>query len=101
MSPRSPAEAPRIRILFLAANPDATTPVHAGREVRRIRERLAVAARRGALEIIERWAVRPGDLQQAMMEVEPHIVHFSGHGNSEYNLILEGDDGSPRPVGKD
>jgi hypothetical protein len=68
--------------------------------VRRIRERLAVTAHRSAIEIIERWAVRLGDLQQAPIELQPQIVHFSGHGTTEYELMLEGDDGSPRPVGK-
>ena len=59
-------------------------------EVRRIRERLAVTEHRSALEIVERWAVRPGDLQQALIEIQPHIVHFSGHGTTEYELMLEG-----------
>jgi hypothetical protein len=52
----------RTKILFLAANPDTTAPLHAGREVRRIRERLASAAYGSSIEIVERWAVRPGDL---------------------------------------
>jgi eukaryotic-like serine/threonine-protein kinase len=91
----------RLRILFLAANPDSTTPLHAGRELRRIRERLAATARRDAVEIVERWAVRPGDLQQALMETRPHVVHVSGHGNTEYELMFEDDDGGPRPVGKE
>jgi WD40 repeat protein len=90
----------RTKILFLAANPDTTTPLHAGREVRRIRERLASAAYGGSIEIVERWAVRPGDLQPALLEVRPQIVHFSGHGNDERELMLEGDSGSPQPVGK-
>ena len=90
----------RTKILFLAANPDTTTPLHAGREVRRIRERLASAAYGGSLEIVERWAVRPGDLQPALLEVRPQIVHFSGHGNDERELMLEGESGSPQPVGK-
>lgn len=100
MSLQGFSNAPVTRILFLAANPDSTTPLHAGREVRRIRERLAVTAHRSAIEIVERWAVRPGDLQQALIEIQPHIVHFSGHGTTEYELMLEGDDGSPQPVGK-
>jgi hypothetical protein len=91
---------PVIRVLFLAANPDSTAPLHAGREVRRIRERLAGTAHGSALEILERWAIRPSDLQQALIEIQPHIVHFSGHGSAESELMLEGDDGSPRPVGK-
>ena len=100
MSIQSPSAAPVTRILFLAANPDSTTPLHAGREVRRIRERLAITAHRSAIEIVERWAVRPGDLQQALIDIQPHIVHFSGHGTTEYELMLEGEDGSPQLVGK-
>lgn len=89
-----------MKILFLAANPDTTTPLHAGREVRRIRERLASAAYGGSIEIVERWAVRPGDLQPALLDVRPRIVHFSGHGNDERELMLEGDSGCPQPVGQ-
>ena len=74
--------------------------VNAGREAREIRERLRTAAHRDAIELVERFAVRPGDLQRTFFEVRPHVVHFSGHGTAGEELVLEGDDGSAEPLGK-
>jgi len=67
----------QLRLLFLAANPDSTAPLHAGREVRRIRERLRGAPLGSALEIVERWAVRPDDLEEALVQIQPRIVHLA------------------------
>jgi CHAT domain-containing protein len=47
---------------------------------------------------LSRWAVRPLDLLQAFNEVQPDIVHFSGHGSRQSELILEDDDGNAKPV---
>ncbi len=90
----------RIRILFLAANPESMSQVNAGREAREIREKLRSTAHRDSIELIERFAVRPGDLQQTFFEVRPHIVHFSGHGTADEELILEGEEGGAEPLGK-
>jgi class 3 adenylate cyclase/tetratricopeptide (TPR) repeat protein len=90
----------RLRILFLAADPGSMGQVNAGREAREIRERLRTAAHRDAIELVERFAVRPGDLQRTFFEVRPHVVHFSGHGTAGEELVLEGDDGSAEPLGK-
>jgi hypothetical protein len=90
----------RLRILFLAADPDAMGRVSTGREAREIRERLRTAAHRDAIELVERFAVRPGDLQRTLFEVRPHVVHFSGHGTTGEDLVLEGDDGGAEPLGK-
>jgi hypothetical protein len=50
------------------------------------------------LHLEPRWAVRPDDLQEALLEHQPHIVHLGGHGSSPNELILEGDAGHPRSV---
>jgi hypothetical protein len=90
----------RLRILFLAADPGTMGQVNAGREAREIRERLRTAEHRDAIELIERFAVRPGDLQRTLFEVRPHVVHFSGHGTEDEELVLEGDDGGAEPLSK-
>ena len=56
---------------------------------------------RDSLELVSRWAVRPDDLLQALLEVKPHVVHFSGHGRSAAELIVLDDRGSPKPVSKE
>ena len=40
-----------------------------------------------------RLAVRPQDLQSALLEEKPRIVHFCGHGAGERGLVLENDAG--------
>ena len=47
---------------------------------------------------MSRWAVRLLDLLQAFNEVQPHIVHFSGHGSRKAELVLEDDDGNAKQV---
>lgn len=100
MPPRSPLDGARIKILFLAASPGATARAQLDREVRRIEEKLRAAKYRDSIELTLRWAVRPDDLQQALLEVEPHIVHFSGQGTQTEEILFEGDDGLAKPVSK-
>jgi hypothetical protein len=95
------ADQRRIRILFLAANPESNVRLAIDREVRRIDEKLRAARDRDRFELISRWAVRPDDLMQALLEFEPDIVHFSGHGNQDDEILLEDDRGRPFPVSKD
>ncbi len=64
------------KILFLAANPQGTTRLRLGQEVRQIREVL----RRSQFDLQERSEVRSADVRQAMLDLNPWIVHFSGHG---------------------
>ncbi len=93
-------DARRIRILFLAASPGSMGQVNSAREAREIREALRATAHRDSIELVERFAVRPGDLQRAFFEVRPHIVHFSAHGTTDEEIVLENDDGGAEPLGK-
>jgi hypothetical protein len=91
---------PRIRILFLTANPSLTPRLWLDEEVRQITNRIRGSRYRDSLELISRWAVRPDDLVQALMENRPHIVHFSGHGTGTEELVLNDSQGNPKPVSK-
>jgi hypothetical protein len=90
----------KVKVLFLAANPAGTQPLKLDEEIRRITAKVRSSDYRDSLELISRWAVRPDDLMQALLEVKPHVVHFSGHGSSAQELILLDDRGSPKPVSK-
>jgi serine/threonine-protein kinase len=80
------------RILILAANPTDTGRLRLDEEVRSIQDCLKRSTGREQVDIISQWAVRTDDLQQALQEYEPSIVHFSGHGTGEQGVVL--DDGS-------
>lgn len=78
------------RILILSANPEGTSSLDLDTEKREIRQAL-----KGSDYIIEtRGAVRPGDLQQALLEVQPQIVHFCGHGEGTDGIVLVNDEGN-------
>ena len=94
------APAGRIKILFLASNPTVTTELHLAREARAITERLGVGKPRERFELVTRWAVRRGDLQRLLLEENPHVLHFSSHGSTRAQLLLEDDDGNAAPVDK-
>lgn len=87
-------------ILFLAANPAGIHQLRLDDEIREIEVKIRAADYCDTLELISKWAVRPTDLQQALLQHHPHVVHFSGHGNPAGEIILKGSDGKPKPVGK-
>ncbi|MGB8700147.1 MAG: dynamin family protein [Thermosynechococcaceae cyanobacterium] len=80
------------RILFLAANPKNTSPLRLDKEVREIENGL-ISKKPGQFCFEKKWAVRPVDIQRAMLEFKPHIVHFSGHGEGIEGLVLESNEG--------
>ena len=86
------------RILILAANPSGTDLLHLGQEVRDIEEALRRAVHWQQFEVYQRWAVRLKDIKRAMLDTNPHIVHFSGHGtntqgSNSQRLMFENDIG--------
>ncbi len=85
-------------ILILAANPKGTTPLRLDLEVRDIDHALRKSSLRDEFKLHQRWALRPRDLQRAMLEVNPEIVHFCGHGEGTSGIALEDASGQPKLV---
>jgi AAA-like domain/CHAT domain len=71
---------PITKILFLAANPKNSSRLRLDEELREMDEGLRRATHRDQFELEQKWAVRPKDLQRAILDFSPQIVHFSGHG---------------------
>ncbi len=88
----SPTKRP-IKILFLAANPLDTVRLRTDDEARAIDQALRHATNRN-FEIRVHGAVRIDDLQELLLRYQPDIVHFSGHGSAENELILVGATGN-------
>jgi len=78
-----------IPILFLAADPTDASRLRLGEEIREIQEKLQLAKLRDQFTLNQRMSVRPSDISQAMLDVNPEIVHFSGHGTSSGALCFE------------
>lgn len=85
-------------ILFLAANPKNTTHVDLQKEAKDIAEGLQRSKKGGHFQLEQQWAVTPREMQRAVLDYKPEIVHFSGHGAGERGLALEDDMGQIKLV---
>ena len=84
------------KILFLAANPKATSRLTLDEEAKEIRQGLERSKGRDSFEIVTRWAVDADELRRSLLDIEPHIVHFSGHGTGADGLVLHAAEGKAR-----
>jgi len=80
-------------ILILAANPKNTAPLRLEEEIREIDEGLRRANKREQYKLEQKWAVRSRDFYRAILDYQPNIVHFCGHGAGEDGIVLEDDTG--------
>jgi CHAT domain len=78
--------APVHTILIFAANPQSTSQLRLDQEVRDIAEGLKLSVHRDDFDLDARWAVRPRDMQRAMLDTNPRIVHFCGHSEGRSSL---------------
>jgi CHAT domain-containing protein len=90
----------KIRILFLAANPINISHLRLDEEAREIEQHIELGSARDRFELIQQWAVRTTDLQRALLKYKPHIVHFSGHGSLDEEIILEDYSGRSKQIGR-
>ncbi|BAY20584.1 hypothetical protein NIES2100_03260 [Calothrix sp. NIES-2100] len=85
-------------ILILTANPQGTSQLRLDQEARDIGEGLQRAKHRDQFILEQKWAVRPRDIQRAMLDINPSIIHFSGHGTGDEGLVFEDETGSAKLV---
>ncbi len=85
--------APIKTILILAANPKNTAPLRLDEEIREIGEGLRRANKREQYKLEQKLAVRSRDFYRAILDYQPQIVHFCGHGAGEEGIVLEDDTG--------
>jgi len=85
-------------ILLLAANPKGTPLLCLDEEVQEIDAGLQRARNREQFVLEKRWAVQPRDIRRTMLELNPSIVHFSGHGTGDEGLVFEDETGATKLV---
>ena len=95
----------KVNILFLGANPDIIlqdgtekTKLKLEKETREIQEAITKSLNRDSIHFETRLAVRTSDLFQAINEVNPTIIHFSGHGTATGELVLQDNGDQPKFV---
>lgn len=94
-----------IKILFVTANPDASPALRYDRELRDIAARIRASGRGKAFELAYYPAASVADLRRALLDEEPRIVHFSGHGfdagGNQVHLAFEHGSGREQQVSPD
>jgi hypothetical protein len=86
------------KILILSVNPKNTDKLRLDEEVREIQIALKLATHRAGFEIATQSALRVDDLRRALLEHQPTIVHFCGHGAGSHGLVLENNSGQMQLV---
>ena len=87
-----------IKVLFIAANPNDTVRLKLDEEIRSIDDALRQSEYRDQFDIRQHWAVRVSDLQHLLLRYRPDIVHFSGHGSANSEIVLEDNFGKSQAV---
>src|SRR6266478_6377098 len=87
-------------ILVFAANPKDTERLRLDEEVKAIDEGLRRGQHRDSFRIAQKWAVTHEDLRRGLLDEEPEIVHFSGHGSDSEGLFVEDKSGKKQSVAR-
>ncbi|WP_198661744.1 CHAT domain-containing protein [Lewinella sp. IMCC34183] len=77
-----------IKILVTAAAPKDLSRLRLDEEVKGIQEGIQISKERDKIKLVQRWAVTAISFQQALLDEEPNVVHFSGHGEED-GIYLE------------
>lgn len=91
----------KITVLFMATNPIDSDQLRLDEEARAIEKMIRLSKHRESVQLETRWAVRSSDILQAINELNPAIIHFSGHGTETDMLVLQNADGTSKYVSKE
>lgn len=86
-------------VLVASANPLDTSHLALDEEVRSLTASVRATPARDSVKLETAWAMRPYDLLVELNEHKPEVLHFSGHGLADGQLLFVDDAGNPKPVG--
>lgn len=85
-------------VLFLTASPRNLEPLRPDLEMREVQQRLQLSKQRDRFRVKPALAARFHDLSQALIDHEPQVIHFSGHGDKDGSLLVEDEYGNSDPL---
>ncbi|HVO60818.1 MAG TPA: CHAT domain-containing protein [Terriglobales bacterium] len=89
---------PDHRIVFVSADPTNASRLRLNEEYREISEKIRLSKARDRILLHLALSTRPADLSQALLDLNPTIVHFSGHGTKMGAICVEEQNGSLLPI---
>ncbi len=84
----TPIMAVKTKILFLSANPAGRDRLAIGREFNAVESELLKAPDGRQLSLIPAFDTGAGELSRVLLEHEPNVLHFSGHGDPSGKLVI-------------
>lgn len=82
----------RIRILIIQANPPGTIQLGSSDEIRNVQQALRQSGARDLFAVAIAPAAQINDILPALGDHQPHILHFTGHGDGQGGIILHAPD---------
>ena len=85
-------------ILFLAANPKGTAQLDLEKEVEVVQQELTRLQRHEQFIFKVQRATTLEGVRHALLDHQPQIIHFSGHGAGQFGIMLENEAGESQLV---
>jgi hypothetical protein len=90
---------PKVRIiLLLSANPRGTPQLRLDEEFRRITDALERSKQRNEFDIRIKPAITIAHIRRALLDHQPEIVHFCGHGEGTNGIACEDETGQVKLI---
>jgi len=91
----------KIKILFISSSPIGLDKLNLKEEFKSIDNEIRKSGYSEYFELIQSWETSISEIQDLFMRYSPDIVHFSGHGNKNSEIILQKPNGTAAPVSSD
>ena len=88
----------RVKIVFFAANTRGSERLGLDEEYRAIEQVIRGGRYRDTFQLIPKLAVRRSDVQDALLEHSPDVVHFACHGSARAEILLLDDGPGAAPM---
>jgi hypothetical protein len=85
-------------ILVLSSNPQGTSPLDLNAEIAAISEAILEGPNKTGYEVQIALTANPQEISRYLLEFEPALVHFAGHGSEDGQVLMQNEDGEVVPV---
>jgi len=91
----------KIKVLLLATNQWRVAHMRLTNELRLIREKIQISRYKNSFDLLWQPGARITDIGERLIEDNPDIIYFSGHGTASEGIILEDDSDNRKAMNVD